>query len=204
MTRRGKRGNRKNAVTNVRVVDDYAGANSAKVDRMLAQLQNSQSQTRVEVNSAFDIRTVATGGDVLGTYTIKNVRLSDEFDSLSSQWNMFRVRAIRFDIYDVNPNLPLLSAFSTVHETSFTATTATYSFQQVVDGPDAQIPTCGGPRARLTWVASGIREMEFQNFDGNADNSQDFGGLRYAIGNATAGLKFSVLVKAIVDVRGRF
>lgn len=203
MARRG-RNNRKNAISNVRVVDEFAGTDGAKVDRMLSAMHNSQSQTRIEVGASVQLSTVPTGGDTTGMYSWRDVRNSDEFLTLGSQWNEYRVRAIRFDVYDINPSVAVYSVFSTVHEPFQVTNPPVYSFTQVVDGPDAQTPQAGGPRLRFTWVAKGTRELQFQNLDSTSDPQFDYGGLRYAIGNAANVSKFMIVVKALVDVRGRF
>lgn len=203
MARRNK-GNQKNRVSNVRVLDEFSGTDGARVDRMLSALQNSQSQTRIEIGDSLQLSPAVSGGDSLGTYSWRNVVLSDEFISLRQQWNEFRIRAIRFDVYDINPNVATFSVFSTVHEPSSFSTPPSYTFTQVVDGPDSQAPQAGGNRLRFTWVAKGPRELSFQNLDAAAEPLFDYGGLRFAIGNAANVSKYMVVVKALVDVRGRF
>jgi hypothetical protein len=194
----------KNAVSNVRIVDEYSGTDGARVDRMLSALATSQSQVRIEINSAITLTTITSGADTLGIFTLVSLRSQDEWASMSSQFQEFRVAAIRFDIYDVNPNIICFSVFSTFHEIN-EGSTANYSFQQVADGADAQVPTNGAPRVRLSWVAKGPAENSFQNVDPNLQTFADFGGLRYAFGLAnTAGQKYEVLVKAVVDFRGRY
>lgn len=202
MARRSKRRG-KNSISNVRVVDEYSGTDGARIERMLSSIQNSQSQVRIEIGLGFGITTSAGPTDTLGLSTIRSLRDQDEWATMSSQWNQFRVRAIRYDVYDINPNLVAFSCFSTFHET-VEGSTANFSFAQVLDGPDSQVAT-NGQRLRFTWVAKGTNEMAFQNVDPNLETFADFGGFRYAVGPAaSAASKFQVVAKAIVDFRGRY
>jgi len=200
---KSRRSQGKNRVSNVRIVDEFAGSDGARVDRMLSQINASQSQVRVEIGASVLI-VPSTTADLLGLFTCVSLRQQDEWASMSSQWQEYRVRAMRFDIYDVNPGLVAFSAFSTFHETT-QGSTPNYNFNQVIDGPDSGSPSGGAGKLRLTWVAKGTREMEFQNVDPNADSLTDFGGMRYAAGSTSvAGSKFQVVVKAVVDFRGRY
>jgi hypothetical protein len=200
---RRRNGKAKNSVTNVRVLDEYAGTDGARLDRMLTDLQNSQSQTRVEIGFARTL-SLATGPDQNAIYSHFTLRGEDEWTTMSSQWQMYRVRAIRFDIYDINPSAVCFSAWSTFHESS-QGVAPSFTFQQVLDGPDAQLPTNGAPKLRFTWFAKGTAEMQFQNVDDGAQDSVDYGGLRWSIGAGVAGSsKFQVVGKAIVDFRGRY
>lgn len=193
---------RKGRISNVRVVDEFAGSDGARLDRMLSELQNSQSQTRVEIGQA-RLLSLASGPDQLGTISAVALRGSDEWATLVQQWQTYRIRAIRFDVYDINPNLVCFSAFSTFHEAS-EGTTPAFTFEQVLDGPDAQVPTNGAPKLRYTWMAKGPAELAFQNVDPAAGDITDFGGLRYALGAGAVGSKFQIMVKAVVDFRGRY
>lgn len=192
----------KNRISNVRVVDEYAGSDGARLDRMLTDLQNSQSQARIEIGFARTFST-ATGPDQTGILSHFTLRGEDEWQTMVTQWQMYRVRAIRFDVYDINPNVVCFSAWSTFHESS-QGTAPAFTFNQVLDGPDAQLPTNGAPKLRFTWMAKGPAEMQFQNVDDAGQDSVDFGGLRYAIGAGAAASKFQVVGKAIVDFRGRY
>lgn len=199
---RRRNGNGKNRISNVRVVDEYAGSDGARLDRMLTDLQNTQSQVRVEIGFSISFSTT-TGPDQTGIYSHFSLRGQDEWQSMVQQWQMYRVRAIRFDVYDINPNVVCFSAWSTFHETSQDSAPA-FTFNQVLDGPDAQLPTNGAPKLRFTWMAKGPAEMQFQNVDSDAQDAVDFGGLRWAIGAGAAASKFQVVGKAVVDFRGRY
>lgn len=192
----------KNKISNVRIVDQYAGSDGAKVDRILSQLQTTQSQIRVLCTSTdtFQLNTSGPGTFVAsGVY----IRGSDDFTSMAAQFQEYRIAAVRYDIYDINPALVGQVVFSTWHDVIPGAvTTPTFSFNQVIDGPDSQVIPPGTGKISFTWMAKGSMENEFQTDD--TSGWQDFGGLRGAsLTSTAAGVKYQVITKAIVDFRGR-
>lgn len=202
---RGKKNpSRKNQVTNVRVVDDYAGSDAAYIERCIAQLQNSHSAMAVLVQGGFLINTSATASTVIsGTTTHYNIRGDDDFVSFAQQYNTYRIRAIRFDVYDTASGIIVDSAFSTIHDQTVTYPAPTK--QDVLDAPDSQVVPPGTGKISLFWRAKGTLENQFQTCDlGTATVPQDFGGLRYYVTNATTSAqKYQVIFKAVIDFRGR-
>jgi hypothetical protein len=198
----GVRSKGKNTITNVRVVDQYSGPDGARVDRMLTQMQNSHGQIRM-LCSTTDSFAVNTTGPGSAYYSGAYIRNFDEFTSLAQQFQEYRVAAIRFDVYDIAPSVPAQVAFSTWHDViPNTTTPISYTFAQVVDGPDAQLVAPGTGKVSFTWMAKGSNENEFQSTDTTGWN--DFGGLRIYGNTATANAtKFQIITKAIVDFRGR-
>lgn len=189
----------KNTVTNVRVVDQYAGTDGARVDRILASLQNSHSQIRVLCSSQFPQNLAANPYAVIFSGT--NVRATDDFISFAAQFETFRIAAIRFDVYDINTNTACINGFSTFHDVTTTAY-ANQDLTQIIDAPDSQVIASGLGKASFTWAAHGTEENEFQSTTNSG--IADFGGLRAYIGTGTQGVtKFQVVMKAIVDFRGR-
>lgn len=207
MTNRKGR-NSKNRVTNVRVVDEFAGTDGVRVDRMLASLHNSQSQCRVLCSTTFQITAPTTGVDRIDIFSGAQVRDTDDFVSLASQFELYRVVAIRFDVYDINPGLPAAHSFSTFHHKSVGNPTP-FPFAEVVDAPDSQIVSPGTGVAHFTWVAKSTDERSFQTTITSTDSAlappYNFGGLRWAVANtgSSIGTKFQVSAKALVDFRGR-
>lgn len=200
-------GNTKNQVTNVRLVDEFAGTDGVRVDRMLSSLHNSQSQTRVLCTTTFEITTITSGAEIMGYYGGNQVRTTDDFISLADQFEEYRVRAIRFDVYDINPGTAVAHAFSTFHQRAV-GNYAAFPFSQVVDGPDSLSVAPGTGVAHFTWMAHSNDEMSFQTSlqasDPTLEAATDFGGLRWAVANASAaGRKWQVVAKAVVDFRGR-
>jgi len=188
------------------VADPVAGNDGARLDRIMSHLQNSHSQIRVLINQSVNIGIAAT--DTIGNYTASNVFLSDEFVSFRAQFETYRIMAIRFDIYDANTGVPTTGVFSTFHD-STNGTYTPFTFAQIIDSPDAQVCPPGTGKLSLTWFAHGTNELEFQSSASAAlPPVYDYGGLRYSVspspGVGTTALKYTVLVKAVVDFRGRF
>jgi len=200
--RSGKgRGTARNRIQNVRITDDYAGDDGNKVDRILSSLQNSHSQTRLLCSDSYTIA-VPTAAQVNAIVAGSQVRTSDDFNSIAAQFETFRVKAIRFDIYDVNPAGLGTAFWGTFHDEYLTSAQPTFTSGDVVDSPDGQIVPPGTGKITLTWMAKGTRENDFTTI---TQPSTDFGGLRYSVNAATVAVpgKYQIFWKAIVDFRGR-
>lgn len=198
------RRNGKNAVTNVRVVDPDSGTDGAYVDRCISTLQNSHSAVVVLCSDYVTLNTgSAVSGLVAGTLSLANIRNMDEFASMAAQFETFRVRAIKFDVYDINQGNPATNAFSTFHDVAQPGSSFTPPpLATTIDGPDAKNVPPGLGRQSFYWRAKGTLENEFQSTDVGA--SLDFGGLRYGFfGTQTSTPKFQIITRAIVDFRGR-
>jgi len=185
----------------VRVLDEYAGSDGAKLDRILAQLQNSHSQVRILCADNFGIAPIP-GGGTSGNYTFVNIAATDEFVSLAVQFQTFRVTAIRFDVYDTNNTVSVSSMFSTFHDQT-TGSFTNLTQAQIVDRPDAQVVPSGVGKVSFTWFARGALEEEFQSTTSTSPKYSDFGGLSYFIGSGASTQKYQVVMKAVVDFRGR-
>jgi hypothetical protein len=200
---RANRNMGKNTIQNVRVVDSMAGQDGLKVDRQLAALHDSASQTQMLCTSYFDYSTAAT--ETLATISWGSVANSDDFVSLANQFLTWRVRSMRFDVYDLQPQITSAGLFSTFHDQFTSATAPVYSFVNVVDGPDSTYIPPGVGKVSLSWVAHTTNEKGFYDVTSSDANREDFGGLRVAIPPSTSpfGFKYRVIMKAIVDFRGR-
>jgi len=192
---------KKNEVANVRVVDQYSGTDGARVDRIISQLQNSHSQIRLLCTDSFAINSSTV--DVNGNLAGSQIRLFDEFTTISTQFETFRIAAVRYDVYDINPSNVVTGAFSTFHDVATTGNQLAFTFPSVIDGPDSQIVPPGTGKISFTWVAHGTAENQFLSDDSNAAQQLDFGGLRYSILAASTAIKYRIVVKAVVDFRGR-
>lgn len=194
--------NRKNIIQNVRIVDQDSSTDSVRVGRMIDSIKTSESQIRLLcVDNTFQDNAATPIQGLIGFDYIFGM---DEFSSIAVQFNEFRVRAIKFDVYDVNQNNIGGAMFSTVHEI-YGSTGPVYSFAQVVDGPDSKPIPPGTGKETFYWVAHGFKEMEFQSTNFGSPNLVDrFGGLRYYINSGAApGAKFQIVTHAVVDFRGR-
>jgi len=193
----------KNTVVNVRQVDQYAGVDGAYIDRCISDLQNSHSQITLCCQDTFNIDSAAS--NVNGIIAGPQVAIFDEFVSIQAQFETFRIRAIKFDIYDVNPSNSSVGWFSTFHDQFSGAAQPTFTVAGVVDGPDSQLVPPGTGKLTLYWRAKGTLENGFVTDDdvGVTQPPLYSGGLRYSVGANTAARKFQVVVNAIVDFRGR-
>lgn len=191
----------KNAVSNVRIIDPHQGLDGARMDRILGQMQNSHSQIRVICGDSTQINSATTNNGAF--YTHANIRTTDDFTSFSGQFETYRIAAIRFEVYDFNPANVVVAAFSTQHDVVpsplvFTAPT----FANVVDAPDSQVIPPGTGKVVFDWFAHGPEELGFQSDTVNPIN--DYGGIRWYLNQASSAAgKYLVVVKAVVDFRGR-
>jgi len=193
----------KNAVMNARIVDPLAGADGARLDRMLSHMQNTHSQTRAVIGDYVPVSTNATA-TVSGVYTAANVRAAADWASFAAEFETYRITAIRFEVYDIQPAVPVFAALSTFHDVG--SGFSVFTLSSILDGPDAQVPPAGGAKVALSWVAKGSQENDYQSTRTETGGAApfDFGGLRYAIGSPGSVVsKYQVIVKAVVDFRGR-
>lgn len=199
-----KNNNQRNKTSNVRVLDPYAGESGAKVDRQIAQLVNSESQITTLVTGTFALD-VSASTSVQTIYDWARVRTLDDFVSLRTQYNTYRVRSIRFDVYDTNPNVSQTGFFSTFHDSYNPGGVPVYSFEDVADGPDSQLVPPGTGKASFTWMAHNTNERGYYDTSPDTDaTAPDFGGLRaFIFQGTTAGPKYRIIMKAVVDFRGR-
>lgn len=192
----------KNDIINVRQVDPAAGSDGTYVDRCIASLQNSHSQITVLVQDSFNINSATTA--VTNSFSGAQVVIMDDFVSLAQQFETFRIRAIRFDVYDINPSNAVVGWFSTFHDQFTAANQPSFAAAGVIDGPDSALVPPGTGKATFYWRARGTLENQFVT-DSTTGSvaTQFFGGLRIAVAAGTANPKFQLVIKALVDFRGR-
>lgn len=190
-------------VQNVRVTDNYAGEDGLKFDRVLTQLQNSHSQTTLCIQDEFGID--VTSAPQVGKLAQSQFRIFDDFVSMAAQFQTYRIKRVRFDIYDAFPGSGATIFWSTFHDVNTTGAQHVPTLNGVIDGPDSQIVPPGTGKISLFWTAKGVLENEFQSTTSSTPAIQDFGGLRYyAPGSSTpVNGKYQVFCKVIVDFRGR-
>jgi len=156
------------------------------------------------LQDSFSVNTSSSA--VAGNLAGPQIVLFDDFVSISAQFETFRIRGIRFDVYDINPTNVVAAWFSTFHDEFGASAQPVFASGSVIDGPDSQIVPPGTGKITLYWRATGTNENRFVTTDQNSVSFPPafFGGLRYALPGSTTGGKFQVVVKAIVDFRGRF
>jgi len=154
-------------------------------------------------SSTFTVSTATTAQT--NYYSGLTVRNSDDFTSFQGQFETYRVRCFKFDVYDINPSIACGNMWSTFHDV--VTSVPAYTFDQVTDGVDSQSVPPGTGKTTWYWRAKGAQENDFQSTDAATTSVTpfDFGGLRVALNPAaSAAAKYLVVVKAIVDFRGRF
>jgi hypothetical protein len=186
---------------NVRIADSSSGNDGPHIDRMISSIKDSESQTRILIGDVVDVSTTAT--EIFGTYGFDQIFNSDDFISMIQQFNLFRIKAIKFDISDVNPQVATINQWGIWHD-NYETTVPAYSRSNVADLPDSRVISVGTGQTTLYWVAHGTAENQFQAGSTAGSPSQRFGGLKYYLGlNSGTSIKYSVTVHAIVDFRGR-
>lgn len=191
-------GNRRSGkrISNVRVLDRDETSDSLKVSSILSSLSASNSQVRVVCGYSGTLSPQASGG---GTVSLAECQSTDDWAGLIAQYREFRVRAIQFRIFDVQPNSAAnVNFWATFHQITGSPDV---SASGVVDRPDARSIAPGAGYTELVWLAHGQPEMEFQS----TTTANDFGGLVYNNSPAASivGTKYTVVAKFIVDFRAR-
>jgi hypothetical protein len=203
MARRNRKQGGKNRVENVRIIDPLAGSDGMKVDRQLSAIHSSSNHVQVLCSQYNDFGVTTT--EQLANVSWSQIALFDDFVSMSSQFNTYRVRSIRFDIYDIAPASVGSGLFSTFHDQFTVGTQPFFPFADVVDGSDAQYIPPGTGKVSLTWVGHTLNEKGYYDVNPATENTRnDFGGMRLVIpGGPAVPAKYRIITKAIVDFRGR-
>jgi hypothetical protein len=174
---------------------------AARIDRMISQQRSAGSLSVIDIKSTFDIGLTSGGGAATVTFT--QVAGADDFVSMAQQFNEFKVKAMKFDVFHTNPSSSTPIVFSTLHSNFFGDPPSTWATEQsIVDAPDAMYLEPGSKKQSFYWNAMGTAENEFQ--DVNSFNN--FGGLRWYVRPTTGGtgvVTAIVVMSAIVVFRGR-
>jgi hypothetical protein len=187
----------KNRIQNVRIVDKDEGTDDVVCQRVLQQYQQSEGQIRVLCS----YRTEISPGNAATTGVVDFSALAstDDFVSFSAQYLEFRVKAIRFDVYDIQPNAAAtVNYWATYHQVGGTPP---QTQENIIDRPDVRSIAPGDGKVTLAWVAHGIPEMAFQS----VNNYNGLGGLVNYVSPAAGytGARYTVIAKFVVDFRGR-
>lgn len=196
MARKNNNKQRRNAIQNVRMVDPDEGSDDAKVSNMISAYSTSVGQVRVVCAFQQDVVLTQAGSTTYGWDTLT---ATDDFISFAAQYLEFRVRGIRFDVFDIQPNsAPVINYLATFHQIAGNVPSTP---ADIVDRPDSRSIVPGTGRTRLAWLAHGQPEMEFQS----TTSYDNYGGLVFYTSAAAAitGAKYTLIGKYIVDFRGR-
>jgi len=173
---------------------DVAGA---MFNKMVGNMRANESAIPVLVKSSFglSIQTTPAGN----TISFAQIAATDDFVSLAAQFQTFKVKAMRFEVFHINPSASTPTAVSTFHTDGGSFSSLTTE-QSVVDGEDSKYLEPGSKKQDFYWNARGSLETGFQGVNAYAD----FGGLRYYIPAGTSNLDVArIVLTAQVVFRGR-
>lgn len=177
--------------------DGDAGA--AKIDRAISAMRYMESSTVVLCKGIVDLNTTTVVN--AATVDFAFVSSTDDFSTMALQFNTFKVKAMKFEVFPTNPVNSTPIAMSTFHAVLPGAAPATWVTEAaIVDAPDAKYLMPGADKSCFYWNATGPRENEFQD----CNSFSNFGGLRYSVrvGSATASVA-TIVVTAQVVFKGR-
>lgn len=187
---------------NVRIADNAAGEDGLRVDRQITALKASESQTRVLIGDVLDVG-IPTTTDSSGSIGFEQIISSDDFQSITQQYNLFRVVAIKFEIFDTNPNVSAYNSWGVYHD-NYEGSPIAFTRANIADLPDSRVLSGGTGQTCLYWVAHGPLELQFNGATSLGSVVQKYGGLKYFVGvGGSAVPKYTIQWHAVVDFRGR-
>lgn len=187
---------------NVRIADNAAGEDGLRVDRQITALKMSESQTRVLIGDVLDVG-IPTTTDSSGSIGFEQIISSDDFQSITQQYNLFRVVAIKFEIFDTNPNVSAYNSWGVYHD-NYEGSPIAFTRANIADLPDSRVLSGGTGQTCLYWVAHGPLELQFNGATSLGSVVQKYGGLKYFVGvGGSAVPKYTIQWHAVVDFRGR-
>jgi len=171
---------------------------AARIDRIISTLRSQESSMFINCKGVYDINASTSATTAYLTYA--TVVATDEFQSVAQQYNMYKVKGMRFEVFHTNPTTATPVALSTFHMNMVGVPPASYlSEGAIVDAPDAMFMEPGSKKQTFYWNASGQSENEYQD----TTNYNDHGGLRFAVRAGTTGQIGIVVMSALVVFRGR-
>lgn len=198
---RNTKGPGKVGIMDVNIVDPVAGKDGSRVDRAIQAIKASESQTTILIGDVVDVN--ATTAAQASGYDFISILATDDFQSFLVQYNMFRIRHIKFDIYDLNTNVAVPNAWGIWHD-NYEASAPAYTRANIADLPDSRVLSAGTGQTTLYWVAHGVDELKFQETSNLGSPLQAFGGLKYYVGTTGAAVqKYTIQIHAVVDFRAR-
>jgi hypothetical protein len=194
-----KRNNNRRTRKIVQVRED-GDQGAARIDRTIASMRGQESSTVVLCKSSFRV-TADTVAPLTTDWSYPQIAGTDDFISLAQQFNEFKVKFMKFEVYHTNPSATANTVVSTVHGI-FTGgiPTAYQTEASVVDAPDSKYIQPGSEVQKFYWNASGTPENNYQS----VSSFQNYGGYRsYTDQVTTSQLVCTVIATACVVFRGR-
>lgn len=199
MTRRNTKSRRQlNQPQAVTVVDATDSTDQLKISRVFNSLDSTQSLINTVLEFTQTANVATTGGGFSVSFP-QFTGLTD-YSAFATEYRLFRIKAIMFDVYDTQPGTTGTAYFSTSHTNSGTALNPTMSV--VTASVDVGIVPPGVGMKTWTWAAHGTAEAQFQACNGTI---QDYGGLiSYIPGQTTAVTnRFYIICRAHVQFKQR-
>jgi hypothetical protein len=191
-----RRGRRNRQVIQTREDGDMA---AARIDRAISHFRANESAATILVKAQYDITAQTSPQGYTITYT--QITATDDFASMAGQFNTFKVKAMRFEVFHTNPTGIVPIVVSSLHGDFTGDPPSTWiTDQSIVDAPDSQFLEPGSKKQTWYWNARGTAENQFQD----VNQFTNYGGLRYYV-RAAGSVTYlaSVIMTAEVVFRGR-
>jgi hypothetical protein len=160
------RSRKNNQVVTVARDGDVQGA---YFDRMVSNMRLNESAIPVLVKGAAGLD---SGTSLGGYYDFGNIAASDEFVDLSKQFKLFKIKAIRFEVFHQVASFAQPIVMSTFHTQD---PPSAPNIDAVIDGEDSKFLDAGAGKQVFYWTARGSPETDFQS----TTSLVSLGGLRY-------------------------
>lgn len=195
---RRNRNNNRNRITPVTVVDNTDSQDQLKLGRVFSAMDSSLSliNTVLEAGANLSTNTTTTGLSV----TFSNFTTLTDFSAFATEYKLFRIKAIQFDVYDTQPNNVGTAWFSTQHSNA--GAPLNVNLATVTGALDVGIVPPGSGMKTWTWCAKGTTELGWQPCNGTV---VDYGGLLgfSPVASTAAANRYYIVARAHVQFRSR-
>jgi hypothetical protein len=171
----------------------------ARFDRMVSNARYNESATMVLVKAVTGVDTAAAAFSRV--YSFNELAQEDDFIAMASQFQLFRVKAMRFEVFHTYPSSTVPVVMSTFH-TDGTQGTSILGQANTVDGPDSKYMDPGAGKQTFYWNGTNSSEKLYQA----VSSFVSYGGLRLyseASGGAAGLPLIRIIVTAQVVFKGR-
>lgn len=198
MTRRRTRASRGRKGGDIVTVARDGDVMGARFDKMVSNQRYNESATPILVKAVAGVSTAAAAGS--GVYTMNELGQEDDFASMAQQFRLFKVKAMRFEVFHINPSSVVPLVMSTFHSDGSLA--GVTGQPATVDGEDSKYMDPGNGKQVFYWNASSPEEKLYQD----PTSFVSFGGLRWYRESGSTAVDVPlvrIIVTAQVIFRGR-
>lgn len=171
----------------------------AKFDRMVSNARYNESATMVLVKAVTGVDTAAAAASRV--YSFNELAQEDEFIAMASQFQLFKIKAMRFEVFHTYPTNTVPVVMSTFH-TDGAQGTNILGQANTVDGPDSKYMDPGAGKQTFYWNGTNSLEKLYQS----PSSFTSLGGLRWyaeSSGGAAGLPLLRIIVTAQVVFKGR-